>query len=77
MTIFYEVQEDTVSGWANTWVSPDNWAYYTNKEEAQSDIDFHLNACQDSFKRGLMMDVPRREDFRIVEVSNSIALKGL
>ena len=77
MATFYEVQEFTTSGWENTWNSPDNWAYYTNRAEAQEDLDYHLESCEDAFKRGLMADIPTRESFRIVEVSDSIALKGL
>ena len=78
MTTFYEVQELTIAdGWVNTWTSPDNWAYYNNKAEAQSDLDYHLNECVDAVARGDMMDAPSRDSFRIVEVADSVALKGL
>lgn len=77
MTIFYEVQELTTSGWQNTWNSPDNWAFYTTREEAQSDLDYHITSCEDAFKRGFMVDVPSRKSYRIVEVADTIALRGL
>jgi hypothetical protein len=77
MSTFYEVQEFTASGWQNTWVSPDNWAYYKTEKEAQSDLDCHLKNCADAVSLGYMMDAPSLDSFRIVEVADSIALKGL
>jgi hypothetical protein len=77
MSKFYEVQELTNAGWVNTWAGPDNWAYYTSIEEAQSDIEYHVENCAYSYKIGLIPDVPSLSSFRIVEVSDSIALKGL
>lgn len=77
MATFYEVQELTVSGWVNTWNHQDNWAYYNTREEAQEDIDYHIQSCIYAYNEGRMMDVPLQDSYRIVEVADSVALKGL
>jgi hypothetical protein len=78
MATFYEVQENTIAdGWINTWLSPDNWAYYNSIQEAQSDLDYHLNACLEAVKSGFMADAPSRDNFRIVEANPNLVFKGL
>jgi hypothetical protein len=67
MATFYEVQELTSEGWLNTWNSPDNWGFYNSKEEAQGDLSYYLKA----------FNMSKPQAFRIVEVEDSIALKGL
>jgi hypothetical protein len=67
MANFYEVQEFTIAdGWANTWASPENWAYYNTEAEAQSDLDYYLAECAAAAKSGFMADAPDRAAFRVV-----------
>lgn len=78
MAKFYEVQEFTVAdGWINTWASPENWAYYTSESDAWADVEYHLGECEIAVKAGRMIDAPARDSFRVVEVPDSVALKGL
>lgn len=67
----FEVQEYTLcGGWVNTWSDEDGATKFNSEAEAQAELDWHFKEMQEEFEEGNMPDVPDREDFRIVEVSD-------
>ena len=72
----YEVQENCLfGGWTNTW-SHEDWAgkdiptTFDSKEDAEAELDWFFQECQEAVKSGNMEDVPDRADFRIVKVDD-------
>lgn len=72
----YEVQENCLcGGWTNTW-SHEDWAgkdiptTFDSREDAEAELDWFFQECQEAVDSGNMEDVPDRADFRIVEVSD-------
>lgn len=73
----YEIQEFCLcGGWTNTWSSEEDYdgtsipTVYDTKQNAEDDLDDFFYQMHESFTKGYIEDMPDREDFRIVEVSN-------
>lgn len=72
----YEVQENCLfGGWTNTW-SYEDWAgkdiptTFDTKEDAEAELDWFFQECQEAVDSGNMTDIPDRNDFRIVKIDD-------
>jgi hypothetical protein len=71
----YEVQEFTVfDGWINNWTHTQDGSeepvYFNSREGAEIELDEFFADMAKEVIEGNMADVPDRETFRIVEVSD-------
>jgi hypothetical protein len=71
----FEVQEYCLcGGWTNTWThtqdGSDEPVYFNSAEDAQTELDWFLHDMAIEVEEGNMADVPDRDYFRIVEVSD-------
>jgi hypothetical protein len=74
----YEVQESCLcGGWTNTWSYEDDDGItkpstFDTIEEAEIALDYFFEDCQTAVDDNYLADMPDREDFRIVEITNEI-----
>jgi hypothetical protein len=71
----FEVQEYTLcDGWVNTWThtqdGSDEPVYFNSEADAQTELDWFLHDILQEVEAGNMADVPDKNTFRIVEVSD-------
>jgi hypothetical protein len=64
----YEVQENCLCGWTNTWSVNDEPSLFETEEEAEIALDDFFEDCRYALLEGYMPDIPDREDFRVVEI---------
>lgn len=70
----YEVQEFCLcGGWTNTWTFEDDEgeaqpSTFDSYEDARAELDYFIKDCEEEFEAGNVVDIPDREEFRIVEV---------
>jgi hypothetical protein len=70
----YEVQENCLfGGWTNTWSYEDDNGVtiptiFNTREDAQAELDYFLKDCKEAKKMGHMPDVPKRKNFKIIEI---------
>jgi hypothetical protein len=70
----YEVQENTLSGWENTWTTYDDDdnevpSTFTSKQGAEAELKDFFHQCHEAVVDGHMEDAPDPDDFRIVKVA--------
>jgi hypothetical protein len=66
----YEVQEYCLAGgWTNTWSDDNGATTFDTQEQAQAELDWFLHDMAIEVEEGNMADVPDRDNFRIVEVT--------
>ena len=71
--MMYEVQEYCLAGgWTNNWQNSQDGGltYFYKKEDAEIALDWFLEDIAKEVAEGNMEDVPDRDSFRIVEVTN-------
>ena len=67
----FEVQEYTLcDGWVNTWSDDEGATTFNSEAEAQAELDWFLHDILQEVEAGNMADVPDKNTFRIVEVSD-------
>ena len=65
----YEVQTRMLGGWENVWADGEGEPLlFDSEEEAQAELDEHMDMLQSAFKRGDLDSIESINDFRIVEV---------
>lgn len=65
----WEVQEFCLcGGWTNTWSDDDGATKFDSEQDAQAELEYFFKDMQEEFEAGSIVDVPDREEFRIVEV---------
>lgn len=73
-TKLYEVQEYTIAdGWINNWRHEQDGSneplQFISYEGAQNELDEFFHDMEDAEARGYVDDMPKRSEFRIVEVT--------
>ena len=72
----FEVQEYTLcDGWVNTWSDDKGATTFNSKAEAQDELDWFLADMIWEHAEGNIADVPDKDTFRIVEVSDEQRIK--
>lgn len=71
----FEIQELTVfDGWINNWISIDEsgeaqFVTFDTRNLAQIELDMYFHDLKQAMAEGFMDDLPKRENYRIVEVT--------
>jgi hypothetical protein len=65
----WEVQELThCDGWINNWYDDGEPTSFETQDTARAELDWFLQEMHEAYEQGLLMDVPDRDSFKIVEV---------
>jgi len=64
----WEVQMRIGGEWENIWTEDEKPLTFASKEEAKKELDNHFKDMEDAVKKGDMIDMDDREDFRIVRI---------
>jgi hypothetical protein len=65
MNDLYIVEENTLSGWDNTWGED---GFFTSRDDAWAEVLWHVKACLEGVRDGYLQDAPNETDFRIRRV---------
>lgn len=66
----YAVETLMGSSWENCWHEDDELLTFATREEAEAELEDHLETMHDCCATGDLSDSMSREDFRIVEVED-------
>ncbi len=70
MNKLYEVQENTLTGWVNTWSDDNGATTFDSPQDAQAELDWFLQEMLEEVNAGNMEDAPNADDFRIVPIKS-------